>query len=349
MEKPFELLAELGEFSRERKISLRDPATATAFLRHTSDGVQRAISDEALLHGHRTEAMFEAFLISLGQFQLLKAEDSGRCFPEDRYAVPDFRIVLPDGAHWLVEVKNVYEPDPSRQHRRLLSQAYMEKLASYAEATGAELKIAVYWARWSIWTLVSPDRLIGADGGVDLDMEAAIRVNELAALGDRTIGTRSPLRLRLLMDPKRTSAIDAQGTVSATIGGTALYCDDKEITDPTEQEFAWVFIQHGDWCEDESPQPIIKGDRLLAIDFQWKPVQPTPGQGFELIGNLSNMFARYYAQHTIDSGAVVQLRAPLRPNWFKPLLGMGGGSRALPLWQFSLQPNFETLDDEAGK
>ena len=348
MHKPFDLLAELGKFSGDRKISLRDPETADAFLRHTSDGIQRAISDDALLQGYRTEAMFEALLLSLGQFQLLKAEDNGRCFPEDRHAVADFRVVLPDGAHWLVEVKNVYQPDPSRQHRRLLSQLYMEKLASYAQATGAELKIAVYWARWSIWTLVSPDRLIGADGGVDLDIETAMRVNELATLGDRAIGTRPPLRLRLLMDPERTSTIDAQGNVSATIGGTALLCADQEIANPTEQEIAWVFIQYGDWREDESPEPIIDGDRLLAIDFRWNPVQPT-GQGFEFVGTLSTMFARHYARHTIDSGAVVQLRAPLRPNWFKPLLGMRGGSPALPLWQFPIRPTFEAFGDDGGE
>ena len=348
MEKPFELLAELGKFSLKREISLRDPATTAAFIRHTSDGAQRAISDEALLHGHRAEAMFEALLISLGQFQLLKAEDSGRCFPEDRYTVPDFRIVLLDGAQWLVEVKNVYKPDPSQQHRRLLSQSYLEKLTSYAEATGAELKIAVHWARWSMWTLVSPDRLIGADGGVDLDMQTAIRVNELSALGDRTIGTRPPLRLRVLMDRQRTSAIDEQGKVTATIGGTVLYCEDEEITDLNEREIAWAFIQYGDWSEDESPEPIIDGDRLLAIDYRWNPVQST-GQGFEFIGTLSRMFARYYAQHTIDSGQVVQLQAPLRPNWFKPLLDMKGDSRALPLWQFELQPNFEKLSDNTGE
>lgn len=348
MDKPFELLAELGKFSREHRTSLRDPKTIAEFLGHASVEIQRAIGDKALLHGHRTEAMFESLLLSLGQFQLLKAEDGGRCFPEDRYVVPDFRIVLPDGAHWLVEVKNVYETDPHQQHRRLLSPQYMEKLNAYAEATGAELKLAVYWARWSIWTLVSPSRLIGADGGVDLDMETAIRVNELSALGDRTIGTRPPLRLRVLMDPQRTSTIDAQGNVSATIGDTALYCDDQEITDPAEQKIAWLFIQHGDWREDEASEPIIEGDRLRAIDFRWNPEEP-PDQGFAWVGTLSSMFARYYAQHTIESGAVVQLRAPLRLNWFKPLLDMGGGSRSLPLWQFSLQPNFDTSGDGHGQ
>ena len=346
MTKPFNLLAELARFSRECNISLRDPETASAFLRHANDEVRRALDDPLLLHGHRTEAMFEALVVSLGQFQLLNGEDAGRCFPEARYAVPDFRIVLPNGAHWLVEVKNVYERDPSRQKRRLLSQSYMKRLASYAAATGAELKIAVFWARWSIWTLVSPDRLLGGDGGLDLDMHTAIHVNELAHLGDRTIGTRPPLRLRVVMDPRRSSAIDAEGNVSATIGGTALFCGEEEVTDSTEQKIMWVFMQYGDWQEEGSPEPIVDGDRLLAVDFRWNPVERT-NQGFEMIGTLSNMFARYYAQHTTDSGGVTQLRAPLRPNWFKPLLSMRGGSRSLPLWQFLQQPNFDTLRDDA--
>ena len=289
--------------------------------------------------------MFEALVVSLGRFRLLKAEDSGRCFPENRYAIPDFRIVLPDGTHWLVEVKNKYIRDPFQQRLRL-KPSYIDRLASYAEATGAQLKVAVFWARWSVWTLVSPDRLIGVDGGVDLDMRTALAVNELSALGDRMIATRPPLRLRLLMDSQRTNTIDAEGKVSATIGNVALFCGNKEIREPSEREVAWVFMQYGDWREDESPEPIVDGNRLLAIDFRWNPVEQTD-QGFESVGTLSRMFSRYYTQQTIDSGSVVQLQAPLRPDWFKPLLSMEGGSQALPLWQLEPQPNFDTLREDA--
>ncbi|MDO9068416.1 MAG: hypothetical protein Q7W05_08165, partial [Deltaproteobacteria bacterium] len=105
----------------------------------------------------------------------------------------------------------------------------------------------------------------------------------------------------------------------------------------------FVFMQHGEWKED-GPNAVVEEDRLLAIEFQWKPKEPTD-QGFEMVGTLSRMFARYYAEHTIDQGAVVQLRAPLRPNWFAPLVQTKYRSQALPLWRFIQQPNFDPHED----
>ena len=142
--KPFDLLAEFGRFGNETKMSLRDPATLSAFTGHVGDRVEGALGDSALLHGQRTEAMFESLLVSLGQFVLLTSEDTGRLFPDGRYQSPDFRIVLEDGSHWLIEVKNVYEPDPSRRKRRLFTKPGLERLTTYASATGAELKLAIF-------------------------------------------------------------------------------------------------------------------------------------------------------------------------------------------------------------
>ena len=63
-------------------------------------------------------------------------------------------------------------------------------------------------------------------------------MNELSRLGDRMIGTRSPLRLRLAVDPKRTSSVDADGKVLATIGDVRVFCGDKEMMEPLEREIA---------------------------------------------------------------------------------------------------------------
>ena len=340
MTKPFDLLEVLAQFSGERRMSLLDPETVSAFVRYAGDEAKRALNDETLLHGQRAEAMFEALLVSLGKFRLLKAENSGRWFPRDRYVAPDFRVVLNDGTRYLIEVKSVYVRDPSQQRRRLFKPSYLAKLTAYAEATGAELKVAILWARWSIWTLVSPERLVDDDGILDLDMQTAMRVNELSVFGDRTIGTRAPLRLRVVMDPDHPSSVDAEGMVEATIGRVEFFCGDQELTLPVEQQIAWMLMQYGDWPCDE-PEAILDDDRVFAVDYRWNPVEWT-GQGFESIGTLSRVFARYFAQHTVDSGAVVQLRAPLRPNWFAPLLDMKGSSQALPLWRFIQQPNFDT-------
>lgn len=339
MSKLFDLLAELDKFSFEQGISLHDPGIISEYISHVRDGIPQALGDQALLYGKRTEAMFESLLVSLGRFKLLKAEDSGPPFPAELYLAPDFRVVLGDDTHWLIEVKNVYEPDPFQQHRRLFNASYLDKLIAYAEATGAKLKVAIFWARLQIWTMISPERLIEADGGLDIDMETALKVNELSRLGDRVVGTRPPLRLRLVMDPARTSSIDADGNVMATIGNIQYFCGDKELTESVEKEIAWMFMQYGEWQE-EDPEPILEGDRLLAIEYRWEPEELTD-QGFEFVGTLSGMFARYYAHHTVNEGAVVQLRAPLKPDWFASLINFKGGSQALPLWQIVPYPKFD--------
>ena len=94
MAKSFGILGELGKFGAEHRLSLQDSGVKEAFALHVRDAVDRVLSDPALMHGHRAEAMFEALVVSLGEFRLLKAEDSGRVFPDDRLIVPDFRLVL---------------------------------------------------------------------------------------------------------------------------------------------------------------------------------------------------------------------------------------------------------------
>lgn len=344
--KPFDLLAEFGKFGLEHKLDLTDAETRAAFGSHVAEAVDRALADPALLHGQRTEAMFEALLVSLGDFKLLKPEDGGRLISDEPLRVPDFRVVLTAGEQWLVEVKNVYEENPLRQRRKVMTRRYREELEAFAAATGAELKLAIFWARWSLWTLVTPKRFAGANGDVVLDMGTATRANELGALGDRTIGTRPPLKLRLIMDPKRTTAIGEDGQVKAVIGRAVMYSGETEITDPTEQQIAWIFMQHGEWPGSEA-LPIVEGDRLVAIEFRWEP-EERQNDGFELVCTLSRMFSRYFAEATLRDGAIVQLRAPHRPGWFEPLIKPGSVSKALPLWRFQLKPSYAN-DPQGGE
>ena len=161
--------------------------------------------------------MFEALLLSLNKHSLLKVEDTGRVHPEDRFQVPDFRVVLSDGSQWLIEVKNVYDKKPSSKKRRLMKPAYRKKLEAYSSATGGQLKLAAYWAKWRVWTLVSPEHSVDADGNVTLDMPTAMKVNELSRLGDVMIGTRPPLKLLITCDPERTSPIAPDGMVELSI------------------------------------------------------------------------------------------------------------------------------------
>jgi hypothetical protein len=155
MPNPAHLLDELGEFGAEQRISLGDPAIRDGFGGHVSASLDAALWNGIMLQGHRVEAMFEAMLVALGEYKLLKLEDGGRVYPAEGFKVQDFRVVLADGEQWLIEVKNVYEADPKAQQRLLMKPAYRAAREAYAAATGAKLKLAVYLARWSFWTLVS--------------------------------------------------------------------------------------------------------------------------------------------------------------------------------------------------
>ncbi len=336
--KPFDLLNAFAAFGREQNLRLNDSHARERFGDHVAKALDQALNDPALLHGQRTQNMFEALVVSLGQFKLLKVEDAGRVHPSDRYRAPDFRVILDDDREWLIEVKNAYEAEPTKQRRRLMSAAYLQTLQNYAAAMNCPLKIAVYWARWGLWTLISPEKFAGQSGGVTVDMMQAVPQNEMAALGDMTVGTRPPLRLRLLTDPTKPRRVDENGQVAFTIGEAKLYCGEDEITLPIEKNIAWILIQFGDW-EEDGPDAVLDGNVLEALEFKWTPRErPNEGQDFESIGTLSTMFSRHYATATLAAGDVIQTEADLVPGWFAPLTSKTYRGRALPLWKFILQP-----------
>lgn len=339
MVKPFNLFAEFGKFGLTEKISIRDPNARLAFSAHVERSIDQALADQNLIHGQRAETMFEAMLVSLDEYALLKSEDSGVVYPADKFIVPDFRVVLKDGVQWLVEVKNVYIDDASAQSRRLMNPSYREKLTAYASATGGQLKLAIYWAKWRIWTLVSPEKLVDADGDVTLSMVEALKVNEMGKLGDRMIGMKPPLRIRLFADSEKTSRVAPDGTVNLIIGGAKIFCDQTEIVDPIEQEIAWMFMQYGQWDEAES-EVELDGDKLVSIEFRWEP-DDRQNEGFEIAGTLSTVFARYFLETTTKDREVTQLQAPMRPGWFTPLVANDYQSKDLPLWRFIVQENYE--------
>lgn len=169
-------------------------------------------------------------------------------------------------------------------------------------------------------------------------MISAIKANEMAAIGDQTLGLRSPLLLRLTMDPERTSDIGEDGMVHVTIGRAQMFCDGKELLHPSDQQVAWTVMQFSDW-ETPNARAITEGNRLLAIEFECSPPEPSY-QGFELAGSLSRIFARFYAGRTISGGKVIGINVPVQTQWFGALRSIDGVGR-MPQWRFLLKPNYE--------
>ncbi|MCF3946951.1 hypothetical protein [Acidiphilium iwatense] len=333
--KAFELLASVAAFAREKGIAMNDPSLVTQFIGDAEPRLKAALSDPPLIHGSRTERLFEATVLSLGKFRLLKTEDVGRVHAADTCRAPDFRVVLQDGEQWLIEVKNVRCKEPFKQETRM-SAAYLASLQSYADTVGAPLKLAIFWSLWNIWTVVSPDRFRRPRGELRTTMQEAVVANELGRLGEVTIMTRPPLRLVLGAAADMPRSLSPEGMAQFIIGSAKLFSGEIELTDVKDRKLAEVLLLYGEWPAD-GPFVVVNDGQFAGVEFIAKPEEPSD-QGFDGIGSASRIFSRFYAAQTIEGDQVIQLHGEAAPEWFAPLTNWDFKNSKLPLWLFHLQP-----------
>lgn len=337
--KPFDLLALLAAFARARGIALDDPSLIDAFTADATRQITWALADSVLLHGMRAERLFEATVLSLGKFNLFKAEDNGRVHAAEIMRAPDFRVVLDDGEERLIEVKNVYCKDPLEQEIRL-SASYYRSVRRYADAVGVPLWLAIYWARWKIWTVVSPEPFRRPSGALRIRMEDAFIVNEFGRLGDVSISTRFPLRIvrAVVPEPYRDQNLDAV----SYLGPMRMFSTEVELTHPRDRKLAEVLCLYGEWPT-SGPEPIRKGDELVGVQYVFAPVEPGEQPIEDSMGTASTIFSRFYSDETIEGDRVVQLLGEARPDWFAPLSDWPFGHSELPLWLKRFRPNHALL------
>ncbi len=331
----FDVFDVLAKFGREHNLPL-DTVTDD-FISAARASIERSLQDERLLHGLRTQAMFEALVVSLGRVKMLKQEDSGDAyFTDDTLKVPDFRLVLEDGQHLLVEVKGFHKGGMILGKPLRLPQAYADGLARYANEMRCALKVAVYWTRLNTWTMVDLSAFRPQGRYLLLSIDDAMRANEMALLGDLMLGTRYPLTLRVLADPTARRSVDEHGRVLFTISDVKMYCAGQEITDPDERSIAFRLMLFGDWHEEN--EASIYGKDLQWIEFCFVPPGDS-GHDFAIVGSLSSIFSRTYALRTLDHGRVKYLRTTQSPARIGSLVPKNYRGTALPLWQFTLQPS----------
>jgi hypothetical protein len=82
-------------------------------------------------------------------------------------------------------------------------------------------------------------------------MLKAMKINEMADLGDMQVGTTPPLVLRVLTDPTKPRDLDAEGKVNFTIAKVELYCGGIHIEPREEQNLAYYFMLYGNWTGSE--------------------------------------------------------------------------------------------------
>lgn len=316
---------------------INDPARVEAFLSEVRDPLSQALSTDSTVHGWRAQALFASLVVALDGCELLFTVDSGEVFVDgDDVKPPDYLLVLRDGRRLLVDVKSISPGRPTGPLR--LSQAEMAGLRRFADLVGAELCIAGLFTTMGEWVLV-PDRAFELDGRgrYSVDLLRAFQTSEMSALGDVMVGVRPPLRFDLLPDLSHPRQVGTDGTAHFTIGAVELRVGGELMVDPPERRLAMFLLCFNTWAFHQEAD--VDGQTLQRVSFVCEPEQPTPGQGFEIVGRLSSMYTRWFDAATRDEkGDVASLEMHVEPGVLPSLLPADFSSPRLSLWRFTLSP-----------
>jgi hypothetical protein len=345
----FDLLTRYGQ---ETRLPLRATETIKDFAERVRAEAEKAAATPTLVYGQRAQALFEGVVAGIGKCVLLKQEDaSGEVYygGEGEVAVPDFRVVLADGRQLLIEVKNFHQGSDARK-KHTLKASYVDSLAWYAKLVGCELLLATYWVGWRRWTLVSPEKYEREGDECAIELPKAIAYNRLGELGDYLIGTRFPLRVRLVANPEKPSQLE-DGAARFTILRREVYSGAELVEDPVEQRIAMFLVAFSDWGFD-GPVPFTDGDRLLGVEYSAAPThggeQITIAPDCDFVATLSGVATALHRAQTEDEEGIMGVRVPFVPGAIGSLIPDGYKGKALPLWIFHIQPatgDVEVVDD----
>lgn len=327
------LFAALG---RKQGFKLGDKTSEAKFLESVSASLICNKDNQSLLHGFRTEDLFQYVAASLGKCLLIKKEDTGEPISvSPEMQPPDYQLVLQDKSRIFVEVKNCHKKRPPCLFT--LKANYVNRLLQYSNLFDTDLRIAIYWSAWNIWTLVPLEEFEEINGKYQITMLDAVPSNEMNTLGDTSIGTTPPLILRFIADKKKPHSINDEGVANFTIGGIEFRCGSNVIKDKTERGFAFYLMLYGKWKTD-APKAIIEDNKLVAVEYIAEPENTNPGQGFEIIGEMSSMISRRYRELVLTSNSGERISTSAEPASLGLMIPEDYKGKALSLWIFNLQP-----------
>jgi hypothetical protein len=343
-------LKSFADYSSRQRIAQYSDEAIRAFGDVVQKSLESSVQAEHRIRGLRAESLFLVAVAGIGEVALIKEEDKGDVvFNGDDIQVPDYRVVRSDGHQLLIEVKAVHMED-SLETPLKLSDSCIQRLRRYASLTQTDLRIAVFWEEMSTWTLNSLDAFAQGRQGESkwtLDFARAITTNEMRTLGDRTIATLAPLRLRVHVDPEQSDPMpSSDATMKVVIAGVELLSQDRVLSGPAAQ-IAWKLIWYGHWGEVDQELHVQDG-RLLWIDNligppEWDDHRPAPGAPV-FVSALSEMISRVYlrgASNTVHSTADPEALEPGYMGTFLPedLASLDN----LPLYLLDLLPNFDLV------
>lgn len=222
--------------------------------------------DEHERHGLRTESLFQELVDALGHFEYLKQEDVGDWIDRGQSAQPvDYLIGDRLDRRLAVEVKNCHKSTGSFTIRG----GDLAKLQKYADTVGHSLRLAIYWSKWRLWTLIDPAFLVGdTDHGARrrISLCDAIMHNEMAALGDALVHARPPMGVRVRITKIKSDILSPTSeSIIARIDGLEVFSDGGVIASRDGRRIALHLLFYGTWTSEDWRLDCVDGIDYLVL------------------------------------------------------------------------------------
>jgi len=314
---------------REKSYSFDNNKSIDEFIEKIKTSLQQSMKNQSTLHGINTQEMFGHLTNALDKSVIIKQEDSGQIFKMDRsFKIPDFRLLLNDGQKILVEVKNYYKTKAPYK----IDYDYLNGLIKYAKSFECSLKIAIYWAKWNIWTLVSDSNIKDNGKSYSISLAEAILSNDMNILGDKMLATKPPLKIRVIID-RNTLYLNHNKEPKYKIKNIEIYCNSIRIEDAFEKKIAYHLILTGKWPL-HGPFYDKSNKDFIISEFVFEPLEKDYKKGFSTIGFLSSMYSTLYKFGTMNKNGDVYRISPKNPQKLSLSIPSNYKGKYLPLWQF---------------
>lgn len=332
----FEVLDLYNAVASQEGYSLKDPDSANLFIKKIEQELSNARSTPIVLYGLQAQSMFSYVAACLENCALIKTEDSGEIYAQDdNLTVPDFRIVLVDGTELLVEVKNYSQTLKKAMESYKIKKKYLEGLKIYASLFKKELKIAIYWSSWNVWTLVSHDKFQPKKNDYVLALTDALVYDEMMLLGDHRLATTPPIEMRLVADPSKMRTVNPDGPSFFRVGDVEMMCAGKTIVDEQERAIAFRLMMYSKWDVKELVETT--DDQLDAMVFSANPLEPVENQEFQFLGSMSEILSREYLALTSPEGTIERISPKMQGLKFDMRIPLNYQGKSLRLWRFFSQ------------
>ncbi|WP_241649907.1 hypothetical protein [Rosenbergiella collisarenosi] len=264
---------------------------------------------------------------------------------EPELVAPDYRIILKDRRHIFVEVKNFNADDVTDDYR--LKKSYSDKVEKYGELHGIPVYYAIYIRMLRRWALVPRSSMKELEREHSLTPASTLAKSEMCLLGDLSIATEPNLVLELIPDRTKEVSVSPEGIAHFTIDRIKMHCNDREVTDTFEMNTAFHLMRYGEWLCPES-EAIFTDGQLESIRYTFSPEDDEnyKRQGFDFIGTLSALVTSAFNEQTVRDSQVRSVDTQQNVRVFTVTIPDGYKGEGLPLWRFSMRPNFEFTDQE---